>query len=129
MLQEIKESEDTQMAKMPKVRKAVQRGITPLRGVRRKTPKTKMLSEKERQERRVANLFCRIGYLESRFHNLYLSVSESMGRIKALETQLGFSETREEEIRRVIRAVRDENDSSDLMGHFNAKLKAWLCKK
>lgn len=94
MLQEIKESEGTQMAKMPKVRKAVQRGITPLRGVRRKTSKVKMLSEKERQERRIANLFCRIGYLESRFHNLYLSVSESMGRIKALETRIYINDPR-----------------------------------
>lgn len=76
------------MAQMPKVRKTIQRGITPVRGVRRKASKTKALSEKERQERRIANLFCRVGYLESRLHNLYLSVSESMGRIKALETRI-----------------------------------------
>ena len=100
-----------------------------MRSLRPKSKQPKTLSEKERQERRIANLFCRIGHLESRFHNLYLSVSESMGRVKALETQLGFSETREEEIRRVIRAVRDENDSSNLMGHFNAKLKNWLNNK
>lgn len=76
------------MAQMPKVRKTIQRRIAPMRGVRRKASKTKALSEKERQERQIANLFCRVGYLESRLHNLYLSVSESMGRIKALETRI-----------------------------------------